>query len=674
MSLRELRFFRNYNRTLGAAYLALLLGMSGFFAWQLDRAMDDEVRALGEHLQRHHQFLEFVLRSSADQVESLRMAAGRPAAGGRRPRATCPGRPAQLATRAALRPAAAGGWNRDLLEDRDAGGNLVGVGALGGRDPDFYCDLDAALSLDAQLRSVAFRLPHAARARFLSVQQFQLAWPWRPAHEIPFMPALYDDPVWRIAQPQRNPERLKFWGPAYFGGQDVGLLVPVAAPVYDADRFMGVVALDMSLDYLHRVHASFAWGLGTASVIDESGALLAHPGLYADPLAVLSTLHMSQLLAPDALPDFASVLALPDGVPVVRNGKLLIRRGFAAAPWHLVQVVPRSALWTKLLFERGAGMLAALAGMALLMALSWVLTSREFVLPAARLVSHLMAESGGQPQPVPRVPPAWRPWFDAITRAFRRSLELTALRRELDIAARLQQSILPRHWPSDARFTLWGTTAAAREVGGDFYDHFQLVDGRCALVVADVSGKGIGAGLFAMVAKTLLRSVGLQAQAAVGEVCGHVNTGLCADNDTSMFVTALHAHYEPASAELVYVSAGHPPALWIHAHGGCEWLASTGGTALGVVEDLAYREGRIRLAPGETLLMYTDGVTDAEDAGARAFGMQRLQALFAQRPPAGAREAVDRVRKALIDFTDGAEQFDDITCMALHCNRLGAAA
>jgi phosphoserine phosphatase RsbU/P len=663
----EPRFFRNYNRTIAVAYGALLLGLALFFGYQLRVTMDQELAVIQGEVERHGQHLEFVLRSSADQAEALRMAAGRAHTSEDAAPRRC-ATPERLLL-ASLREEQ-GGFHRDALAQRDGGGNLVGTGRLAGRRAEFYCDLEAALSLDGHLQSMPFHLPNVARTRFLAVEGFQLVSPWRPAREAPFVPKLFEDPVWTLGQAQVNPERRKFWGPPYFAGEETGLLAPVAAPVYDRQRFMGVVSIDLSLDYLHRVNGRFGYPLGTVSIVDAQGRVLAHPALYADPLWVRAAADMGQVL-PASIASAERLATLPAGTPVLRDGVWLVRHAFTAAPWQMVYSVPQVALWSKLAFEHAPPMLAVLVAMALLMVITYAVSSREFVGPAAQLVRHLVAESNFQPQPVPRVPAAWRPWFDAITRAFRQSMELGVLRKELDIAARMQQSILPRHWPQDPRFGLWGMTAAAREVGGDFYDHFAIDPQRIGLVVADVSGKGIAAGLFAMVSKTLLRAVAVQRQAAPDEVAQHVNNGLCVDNDSSMFVTAFFAQYEPPTGRLAYVNAGHPPPLLVDAKGAARWLPARGGCAFGVMDDAPYAQAEIQLAPGELLLMFSDGVNEAENAQGEPFGLERVLALYQGRPVVDAREAVQRLVDCVQSFASGVEQFDDITCLALCCTRWG---
>jgi len=672
-------FFRRYNRIIVQAYALLLLGLAGFFAYQLRAAFNDELALLQGHVERHAQFLEFVLASSADELESLRMAAAD---------GPLTGDACRTGRDAVGRPGwrqGPDGFSLDGVTERDATGNLVGQGWLAGREARFYCDLGVALRLDGQARALAFNLPQAARARFIAAAGFHLEAPWQPAAQMPFSREVFDDPVWRRGQAAANPDRRRFWAPVYFGGQAAGLLAPVAAPVYVRDRLVGVLAIDTSIDYLNRINRGFGHPVGSVAIIDGFGQVLAHPGLLADPLAVRGPRRFSEAIPASVAADLAALVRLPAGKPLVTGDHVVMRRAFVAAPWQLVYVAPRSALQRKNIREHGRSMAAVLLATGLLMALAYGLTLREFVGPAARLVAHVQAVSGGQeasgadalPARVATrpLPPAWRPWFDSVTRAFGESVQLGSLRKEVDIAARLQQAILPRQWPGDERFTLWGTMRPAKDIGGDFYDHFALAGGaRCGLVVADVSGKGISAGLFGMVSKTLLRAVATQRQSTPGQAAGEVNDALCADNDTMMFVTTFLGDYDPATGGLVYVNAGHPAPLLVRAGGALEWLPYTAGTAFGVADGLVYQEARVTLAAGDTLVVFTDGVTEAIDAGGAEFGTGRLAALFEGRAAPTPREAVERVLQAVADFAPEGEPFDDITCVVLRCNRVGVAA
>jgi len=531
------------------------------------------------------------------------------------------------------------------------------------------------LALAPQLQAMVAHLSPVARAHFLSSQGFRLEVPWRSDTVRPTrrLEAL-DGGLWQLGQPEANPQRRRYWAPAYYSGASAGLLVPVAAPVYRGERFLGVVAIEMRLDFLKQLHAAMDYALGSVAVVDAQGRVLAHPGQLADPHATRALGRFDQTFAPGVLASPEALAQLPANQAIERAGWIVIRRPLVSAPWQLVYTVPRSAAWRALLAQRARATATVLVILGLLMALTYWVTWRGFIGPATRLVGHAMAESKLQPRALPRVPRVWQPWFEAITRVFRESLALGSLRRELDIAARLQQSILPRQWPQDTRFDLWGTMRPAKDIGGDFYDHFVLPQGRCGLVVADVSGKGVSAGLFGMVSKTLLRAIATQPHQPPGEVTREVNEALCADNESSMFVTTFYGQYDPATGRLVYANAGHPPPLVLRRHGAPEWVATTDGTALGVVPGLTYSEGTIDLAPGDTLLVFTDGVTESINADGQEFGKARVWAHLEGTQPSGAREVIERLLEHVERFARGAEPFDDITCLALHCRQHGPDA
>jgi sigma-B regulation protein RsbU (phosphoserine phosphatase) len=612
-------------------------GLAGFFALEFKQDLQGEIGRIQSQVERHGQFIDFVMRSSADEVETLRTAVvlhhtQEACRAGRRQVTQGPLR--QVGPRFA--------W--DTATARRVGARLEGEGAMEARNDAFYCDLGATLALAPQLQAMVAHLSPVARAYFLSAQGFRLEVPWRPdAARSLRRPEAPDGELWQYGQPEANPQRRKYWAPAYYGGSGLGLLLPVAAPVYRGERFLGVVAIEMRLDFLKQLHAAMDYALGSLAVVDAQGRVLVHPGQLADQVTE-------------------------------RAGSIVIRRPLASAPWQLVYTAPRAALWRSLLSQRARATGTVLVTLGLLMALTYWVTWRGFIGPAARLVGHAMAESKLQSRSFTRVPRVWQPWFEAITRVFRESLALGSLRRELDIAARLQQSILPRQWPQDPRFDLWGTMRPAKDIGGDFYDHFVLPQGRCGLVVADVSGKGVSAGLFGMVSKTLLRAIATQPHQPPGEVTREVNEALCADNESSMFVTAFYGQYDPATGRLVYANAGHPPPVVLRQHGAPEWVATTDGTALGVVQGLTYQEWAIDLAPGDTLLVFTDGVTESINADGQEFGKARVWALLEGYRANGAREVIERLLERVERFTHGAEPFDDITCLALHCRQHGPNA
>lgn len=659
---RSANLFRNYNRTVAIAYGLLILALALFFGYLLNRKMAEEIELARGHVARHAQFFEFVLRASADQLETFRMSADLPEDAADTSEPSVLDRPPGSWLRA---DATSGRFDLDALPDRDSGGNLVGLGGLRQRSPDFYTDLATALRLNLAWSSLLFTLPNAVQARFVSAERFHAVLPWQPASALAFDPQVYASPIWTLAGPAANPDHTKFWAPVYFAGKDRGLLAPVAAPLYRDQRFVGVLAIDTSIDYLNRINSDFNYPLGLTILVDQRRAVLTHPGLYAEPLEVTTTPSLASALPPDLAADPEQLYRLDPGRPTRVEGYLVIRHALVSAPWSLFYLVPMSDLWLRVGASTGAPMVGVLLGLALLIGLTYALTSREFVGPAAKLVQHIAAESNFQPSAIPVVPTGWRPWFEAVTRAFRESTQLVALRQELLIAAEMQRAILPRHWPADPRYALWGTMRPARDVGGDFFDHFALDGAHHGMLVADVSGKGIPAGLFAMVSKTLLRSAATQGAPTLGETIAQVNDSLAEDNDNCMFVTLFYARLDPESGELDFVNAGHPAPLLIHADGRTAWLPLTGGMALGAMDGLHYRAATLRLEPGDLLLMFSDGVTEAVNAAEEEYGTQRLAALFDGEPARDPRGAVARVLESVDRFAAGVEQADDITCIAL---------
>ena len=242
--------------------------------------------------------------------------------------------------------------------------------------------------------------------------------------------------------------------------------------------------------------------------------------------------------------------------------------------------------------------------------------------------------------------------------------KLVSLQRELDVANQMQKSILPTEFPSNDQYETFGSMEPARNVGGDFYDIVQLEADQIGLAIADVSDKGVPAALFMMSSRTLLKgtAIGLGEPA---KVLREVNNLLAEDNESAMFVTLLYAVYNPANGRFWYANGGHNLPVIFHADGSTTVLPYTEGLALGVLSDVEYAEGEITLAPGDTVVLYTDGVTEAMDLEKEEFGMERLEGLFPGRGPQSAQAANEAVFAAVREFVGEAPQSDDITCLTL---------
>jgi phosphoserine phosphatase RsbU/P len=247
---------------------------------------------------------------------------------------------------------------------------------------------------------------------------------------------------------------------------------------------------------------------------------------------------------------------------------------------------------------------------------------------------------------------------------------LVSLQQELEIARNIQLSILPQATPDTPEVEVAALMIPAKEIGGDFYDYFLVDAEHLAVVVADVSGKGIPAAFFMAISRTLLKSSVLFLREPA-LVMTRLNEQLCAENEQMMFVTAFLGVLHLPTGTLTFVNAGHNPPLVRHVNGDVTVLPKSQNTALAVMEDLVYVQGSCTLSSGDTLLLYTDGVTEATDAQNQLFGEERLLQTVRAEHSEGV-PLPEVVLAAVRAFEDGAAQADDITCVSLRYT--GAAA
>ena len=237
---------------------------------------------------------------------------------------------------------------------------------------------------------------------------------------------------------------------------------------------------------------------------------------------------------------------------------------------------------------------------------------------------------------------------------------------ELNIAAQIQRSILPSDFPAfpeHNEFDLYAMMLPAREVGGDFYDFFFVDDDHLAVIIADVSDKGVPAALFTMISRTTIRSIARQRKSP-SQVLTETNDLLCEGNDTGMFVTVLLAYYHLPTGQLTYSNGGHNPALSFGPNGASKKLGRTHGPALGVRPGQTYMEDAETLEPRQMLVLYTDGVTEASSPQNEMFGLDRFCKLVCSCERLKLSQMINHIDKDLKEFQQGS-QFDDITVLAL---------
>ncbi len=244
--------------------------------------------------------------------------------------------------------------------------------------------------------------------------------------------------------------------------------------------------------------------------------------------------------------------------------------------------------------------------------------------------------------------------------------QLIALQHELDIAREIQMSILPKKFPAfpeRSEFDIYAEMIPAKEVGGDFYDFFLIDPDHLGFVIGDVSGKGVPAALFMAVGKTMLKITALK-KLTPAECLQEVNRILHLESVASMFVTVFYGILDLRNGEVAYSNGGHLPPCKIGRDGIVSIVETTGNLGLGLLASAVYRTKTTTLQSGDGLFLYTDGITEAQDANRLEYGEERL--LTSLRPPMqSAKDVTQTVINAVKSFSAGQVQADDITVLVL---------
>jgi len=258
--------------------------------------------------------------------------------------------------------------------------------------------------------------------------------------------------------------------------------------------------------------------------------------------------------------------------------------------------------------------------------------------------------------------------IDFVHQSQKEHKKLEGLEKDLAAANEIQQFILPRVFPpfpeDSDKFDLYASMEAAKDIGGDFYDFFRIDDDHIALVIGDVCGKGIPAALFMAVSRTFIRSVGMQFE-HVGECMTNVNRLLASSSVDYMFVTVFYAIYDIRTGLLTYCNGGHNPPYLLHANGTTEALPVSDNLIVGALKGIKFKENTLQLDHGDTLVMYTDGVTEAMRPPREVFGTKRFSDTLSSLVGKRSQEVVETVKAHLAGFIGDGEQSDDITMLVL---------
>jgi sigma-B regulation protein RsbU (phosphoserine phosphatase) len=480
------------------------------------------------------------------------------------------------------------------------------------------------------------------------------------------------------------------WSEPYFdeGGGNI-LMTTYSVPFYGKvdgqRRFRGIITADISLEALQKIVSSIKiLKTGYGFLISKNGTLVTHP---SKELIMNETLFGVAEARGDArLREIARKMIKGE------SGSLLFRDLFSAREcWMTYTPIPSSGWSLAVLFPMNELMAdvnrlywtmiaIAVIGLALL-SMAVIFISGTITRPL-----RAMAEATGDiargnldgalppvksRDEVGKMTEGFMAMQKSLKEYIRKLTETTAVKErmesELNIAREIQMSILPKifpPFPDRPEFDLYAVIEPAREVGGDFYDFFQIDPIHLCLVMADVSGKGVPASLFMAVTKTLIKATA-KAGITPAEILTRVNQELAPGNEAAMFVTLFCGILNAETGEICYANAGHNPPLLIDREGKATYLPKTGGLVLGVMEGIRYQDECLRLDAGESLFMYTDGVTEAMNLEQELFSEERLQKeliLSARRP---VQEIVSNLMQRIKDFSGEALQSDDITMMVL---------
>jgi hypothetical protein len=246
----------------------------------------------------------------------------------------------------------------------------------------------------------------------------------------------------------------------------------------------------------------------------------------------------------------------------------------------------------------------------------------------------------------------------------RREIELEATERgklehEMNIARDIQMELLPKSFPKLQGLDMYAFTVPARHVGGDCYDVIDIGDGCLAVTIGDVSGKGTPAAILMANVQAAVRALS-ESDVPPDELIARVNRLVHGYTEESVFITFFYSVLNLRTGELHYVNAGHNPPCVLRRDGRKDYL-DKGGLVIGVMPDSEYEEGRVTLDPGDDLVLYTDGITEATNPSDEMYGQKRLEELLVEHRHDSAREIEEHVYTSIKDFAEGASQSDDLT-------------
>ncbi|MCL2048384.1 MAG: SpoIIE family protein phosphatase [Defluviitaleaceae bacterium] len=485
------------------------------------------------------------------------------------------------------------------------------------------------------------------------------------------------------------------WTDVFADATGRGLTITCAKPFYDENGIYGVAGVGMLLEFLNEIVVETTVGeTGYAFITNEHGEMIISDTVTIDENNAVISRNVAEFLPQDTVTDmlnggtnirqveidgelylisYAPLSALPWSLAVVMSADEVIAPALSSEN-NIIGMTRKAVVGIDrvILFALGvfvAALLLTLYGSAIL--------GRRLSAGLAKPIIELSEGAGiiGAGDLEHKLDIKTGDELEAMACAFNTMItnikvitaEKERIGAELDVATQIQASMLPSifpPYPDHDEFDLFASMQPAKEVGGDFYDFFLVDENTLAVVMADVSGKGVPAALFMVIAKTLIKN-NAQSGKSPKEVFESVNNILCENNDANMFVTAILGYLDIPTGKFTFVNAGHNPPLLRSGKAGFDWLKTRPGFILAGMEGMSYTQHEVLLQPNDELFLYTDGVTEAMNNEKDLFSDPRLLETANNHLDLHLSEFTNLIKKEIDDFAEGAEQADDITMLSL---------
>lgn len=463
-----------------------------------------------------------------------------------------------------------------------------------------------------------------------------------------------------------------------------GLMISCVAPFYDADdNFAGVVGMDIRMTDLHRSVIDINLGEeASAFLVDNTGDVIGSP-------EQLENGHGFESIYKESNPAHVAakkIMSGEKGIYLTEDGIYYAYTPVKTADWKFCVEIPKSVV-LKPVSAVTQNIQSTIIVFGFFFAIIILLVvaiadrfSKRLTDPLLALGRDVKTISGGNLDyraeiscndeigdlagEFNQMAASLKQYIRDFTSAVAEKERIGA---ELDIATHIQASMLPcifPAFPDRKELDIYATMNPAKEVGGDFYDFFMVDDRHLAIVMADVSGKGVPAALFMVIGKTLIKDH-TQPGRNLGEVFTEVNNILCESNSEGLFITAFEGVLDMVTGEFRFVNAGHEMPYICKKDGNYEVYKIRAGFVLAGMEGIRYREGCVQLEPGDKIFQYTDGVTEATDSKNELYGMDRLTSILNRNVDKTPMELLPEVKKDIDAFVGDAPQFDDITMLCL---------